>query len=132
MSTDDFLEQYASALAAQAAAENQVKLLEMQAKLQSFTAVTTKPQPETVVDARKDFIGSRDGELEPDDLDFLQRLHRSTQEVGRFRGLSESEVKRRIKNGTFETHMNTGQRGHRIDTISVVKDMLDGKTEEEF
>lgn len=90
MSTDDFIQEYESALKLQAVADTAVKVLEMRAKLQS---INFKRETENF-DIDEDML--------PEDREFCSKKYRSPDETLEYLGLDWTI-------GHFRKQLNTGK-----------------------
>jgi len=131
MSTDEFLDQYTAAVTALAAAETNVKVLEMRAKLLllSDTVSKSKPKKKTKIQA---FIEQNANQIEQCDIEFLSKPSRDTREVAEYREFKHrNEVSKLLRDGIFKPGVGDKPGKRMVDTLSVVGDLLTGNTEKQ-
>lgn len=122
MSKDEFLQQYAKALHAQATAETQVKVLEMRAKLEfSTTAVEPKSRTQQYIDRQQ----IRDADY----IEFLEKTECTTKEASIFLDVAERTVRRLLKKAKLSEGDSSTPNSKTIDTISVIDYLIHGETE---
>lgn len=122
MSTDDFLKQYAQALAEHSVTENRLKLLEMRAKLELITpAQPTKPKKQTPIEQ---YIAQHRHLMEQCDIEFLTKTERDTTEVADYCEIHRNEVSKRLRDFTYKPGRHDRRGKRMVDTLSVVMEQL--------
>ena len=134
MSKDEFLQQYAKALQAQAAAETQVKVLEMRAKLEFGNPIDGEPGASAANDNSEvnEFIKKNKPELTADDIDFLLLVEATAKQVANWWEVSVSKVNRTLRRGIFKHGVSSVPgASHTISTVSVVRAVFNGEAKKE-